>query len=247
MDEREENEILIEKMAGEVVETETAEHDGQLAFVFLEELVPSEMGSAISWEEAKSRSDQARRDLEDKYYRLLVNDLAGSPTSPDGKTQMVSKDTYDWYARYEYLVKHNWPWRVAAFIAWSTVPRKHRMPATQEELATKFLGLNSSRVIATWRQKYPQIERVIREFGADPLLAHMGDVLSALAESAANSSYRNNQDRKVYLEMTGKYRPASDIRVETDIDDEGDLSRLNEQERRRKAAIVRDAVKGDVK
>jgi hypothetical protein len=125
------------------------------------------------------------------------------------------------------------------------MPKKYRVPETQDKLAVELLGLTSDRVIMMWKQRHPQIEQIIRDFAADPLLAHLGEVMSALTASAANPSHRNYQDRKVFLEMTNKYRPQQDVTVRTEIDDASDLSRLDERAEREKALLVRKMVKGN--
>jgi hypothetical protein len=115
----------------------------------------------------------------------------------------------DWAASYHKLINAGWPWRIAAWVAWSTVPKSLRWPKTQNELATEVLGLTSDRTIATWRKKFPTLDQLIADLQADEMLDARADVLNALKLSASNVDYKSHQDRKLYLEITGDYVPAA--------------------------------------
>ena len=248
MDERERNELVFGQVAGELCGS-----GEQLVFGFVDD------DGSISAVDAVRVSEDALRALEGRYYRLMAAGMPNpnqtyprpgptpGPFLKEGEERQGrgGEVAYDWYPRYEYLTRLGWPWRVAVYIAWSTMPKKYRVPDTQDKLAVELLGLTSDRVIMTWKQRHPQIEQIIRDFAADPLLAHLGEVMSALAASAANPSHRNYQDRKVFLEMTNKYRPQQDVTVRTEIDDASDLSRLDERAEREKALLVRKMVKGN--
>lgn len=140
------------------------------------------------------------------------------------------KRAYAWLEVFERLLDSGWPWRIAAYISWASSPRLTRMPKTQEELAKDVLGLTSDRVIATWRAKNPNIDRVISIMQAAPLLEHRADVFKALAMSASMEDHRSNPDRKLFLEITGDYTPKAKL----DIDDKRkggeDLSGLSDAE-----------------
>jgi hypothetical protein len=239
MDERERNELVFEQVAIEI-----CQGGEQLVFGFVDD----DGDSAI---DAARISEDALRALEGRYYRLMAAGMRGERAGLEraglepAPTKEGGEVAFDWYPRYEYLTRLGWPWRVAVYIAWSTMPKKYRVPETQDKLAVELLGLTSDRVIMMWKQRHPQIEQIIRDFAADPLLAHLGEVMSALTASAANPSHRNYQDRKVFLEMTNKYRPQQDVTVRTEIDDASDLSRLDERAEREKALLVRKMVKGN--
>ena len=74
-------------------------------------------------------------------FRRLLND-SGRVT--------LEEELPSWADVYQSLLNANVRPRVAAFIAWATMPKKFRWPETQERLATEVLGLTSDRAIATW-------------------------------------------------------------------------------------------------
>ncbi len=114
-----------------------------------------------------------------------------------------------WYEEYQRLLDGNWPWRVAAYIAWSASPRILRWPDNQDKLATEVLGLTSDRQIATWRRRNPNIADMISALQVAPMLEHRADVIHALIESARDPDYKSHQDRKLFLEITGDFVPAA--------------------------------------
>lgn len=118
------------------------------------------------------------------------------------------KELPAWYSEYQELLKGGWPWRVAAYIAWASMPKAARWPETQEKLATDVLGLTSDRQITKWRKK-PAIFDLVCSLQAAPLLEHRADVFNALIISAGNPDYKSHQDRKLFLEITRDYVPAS--------------------------------------
>lgn len=122
-------------------------------------------------------------------------------------------DEADWAGIYHDLINAGWPWRMAAWVAWSTVPKTRRWPKSQEELARDVLGLTSDRVIATWRKKYPTLDQLIADLQASDMLDARADVLTALKQSAANSDYKHSPDRRLFLTMTGDYSDNKKIEV----------------------------------
>jgi hypothetical protein len=133
---------------------------------------------------------------------------------------------YSWWQDYRELTRRGWDWRKAVLIAWEASPAKSRSPATQEELATKVLGLTSDRVIAKWREKHPEMAEEVARMQAAPLLRHRRDVFDALAESAGNPDPKNHPDRKLALEMMGDYKPGNKVQLEggdTPIETKGTL------------------------
>lgn len=121
---------------------------------------------------------------------------------------------FTWWQDYQAIQAMGWNnWRVAVFIAWSASPGYDRMPATQRELAVEVLGLKDDRTIRKWREKHPEIEETIAAVQAAPLLRYRRDVFEALAESAANADANRSADRKLFLQLTGDLKPASQLEV----------------------------------
>lgn len=175
-----------------------ASQDGQqLAMGFLETIERDLAGatsSALSPEQAQLISNAARQALAD-----------GSAEDPERPAQ-------PWLDDYRQLLEDGWPWRVACYIAWRSAPKRNsdgteRWPKTQGELAREVLGLESDRVIRTWRERNPGIEAAIAMMKAKALFEHRRDVFNALVTSASNPSHKNHTDRKLFLEMTGDYTP----------------------------------------
>lgn len=137
------------------------------------------------------------------------------PAQTPGQTR--SREAFDtfekqhesarWWADYAHLRNEGFTWRIAAYIAWAASPLQMRWPATLKELATKVLGLKSDKVIYKWRRLNPEIEARVEKFRAEPLLRYRTDVLTALIDVASTPSPLSHPDRKMYLEMTGDYKP----------------------------------------
>jgi len=164
----------------------------------------------VSPDEARMRSEAARK---------LVDEAEEKP---------------EWFARYAELRSAGWSWRVACYIAWASCPRKSRDPKSQEELATKVLGLTSDRQIWTWRTKNPAIDETVALLQAAPLFEHRADILRALIDSATDPDYKHHQDRKIALEMMGDYVPR--VQLEDDRRRIDDLDQLPEEELRKLAS-----------
>jgi len=118
---------------------------------------------------------------------------------------------FDWHAEYIELADR-FTWRIAAYIAWVSSPRRGRKPVTQAELAS-LLGLRSDRTIRKWRAEQPEIEQEIIRLQASPLLNHRRDIYEALIDGALDVAY-GHQDRKLALELLGDYRPKGDVKVQ---------------------------------
>ena len=116
-----------------------------------------------------------------------------------------------WMSEYMKLREGGWHWRVAAYIAWASSPRKSRVPNTQDELAQQYLGLTSDRAIATWRKKNPVIDEMVSVLQSAPLWDHRADVFAALVENATTADYKTHNDRKLLLEITGDYTPSAKL------------------------------------
>lgn len=173
----------------------------------LKEAPEGKGGSPLSAQEVRQRNEAARLALKDKLEE------GGIP---------------EWAETYHRLLNANWPWRVALYVAWASMPRQRRLPKTQEILATDYMGLTSDRQIAEWRKAYP-IDQMVADLQADELLEDRADVFSALRFMATLPDYKAHNDRKLYLEMIGAYVPVTKLAAELrkrgiSADDLADLS-----------------------
>ncbi len=139
------------------------------------------------------------------FHRALV----------DRKKINEGEEIPSWADLYQQLVNAGVRGRIAAYIAWATMPKKYRFPETQEKLATEVLGLTSDRAIATWRKKFPEIDMMVSELQAEAMLEYRPGAFHALGSVASDPSYRANPDRRLFFEMTKDYTP----RVKSTIDD----------------------------
>jgi hypothetical protein len=115
-----------------------------------------------------------------------------------------------YYEVYLDLRDGGWPPRIAAYIAWASSPRQNRWPKTQDELAL-LLGLTSDRQFTKWRRANKAIDDLIAKLQIEPLLKHRADVFTALITSASTPDYKNQPDRKLYLEITGDHVPTTKV------------------------------------
>jgi len=133
--------------------------------------------------------------------------------SPGQRTSRAARKVFEqhadapWMRDYWKLRLEGWPWRHAAYIAWASAPTKGRWPETQAGLAVEVLGLKSDRVIRTWRQKNPDIDKRVEVLQAAPLMRYRRDVIEALVTVASRAESSAHQDRKLFLEMTKDYCP----------------------------------------
>ena len=158
-------------------------------YPFQLELIPKEIEDAQP-NYAKWRT---RKDL-NLESKLVFNSLAEPPA---------------WYEDYQRLVESGWPWRMAAYIAWSSVPKKLRWPKTQQDLAVNVLGLRTQRQISYWRCHIPAFNAAISDLRVVPLLEYRADVIQALIDSAINPAPKHHRDRKLFLEIAGIYTPTN--------------------------------------
>lgn len=135
--------------------------------------------------------------------------------------RMALKDKLDdtgdlpfWADNYHRLLQAGWKWRIAAYVAWASTPKKGRWPETLDQLAKDVLGLTSPRAIFEWRKKYSSIDQMIADLQADELLEARADVFHTLKLMAMTPDYKNAADRRVYLEMIGAYIPTSKLAAE---------------------------------
>ena len=167
-------------------------NDLQLEFdLDLDEVEFDAQERAISYAEARQISEAA-------FYAL--------------KDLMRERDC-EWFKDYLDLIEKGWPWRVACYIAWASSPKTGRWPETLQKLATDVLGLTGTRVIYTWRKKYPTIDSVVALMQSAPLWEHRREVFEALAEVAKMPDYKGHQDRELFFTMTGDLVKKSELRI----------------------------------
>ncbi len=135
------------------------------------------------------------------FYRRLV----------DTKKIDEGEEIPSWAEDYQRMLSANIRPRLAAYIAWATMPKKYRFPETQEEFAREVLGLSSDRAISTWRKKFPEIDMMISELQAEKMLEYRPGAFRALGEVASDPSYRANPDRRLFFEMTRDYTPRAKV------------------------------------
>jgi len=128
--------------------------------------------------------------------------------------KLESEDAPGWAEQYHELMISNVPWRVAAFIAWSTVPKHRRWPRTQDDLAREVLGLTSDRRITEWRRKYPYIDQMIASLQTAALLDYIPGSIEASGTVASEATYRATQERRLLWEATGIIEKSSKVQVE---------------------------------
>jgi hypothetical protein len=107
--------------------------------------------------------------------------------------------------------KRRWDWRKALYIAWHCVPTSKRWPKHKYELMD-MLGVNDA-TARKWRQNDPAIDERIMAGPKALLGGHIADVMDALAFVAKMGDAKAHQDRKLFLEMTGQYKPKGSVEV----------------------------------
>lgn len=129
----------------------------------------------------------------------------------DGGKLTEAEEIPSWAEAYQNLLNAGVRARIAAFVAWATMPKKFRWPETQEKLAVEVLGLTSDRAIATWRKRFPEIDMMISELQAESMLEYRPGAFHALGTMASELSYRTAADRRLFFEMTKDYTPRQKI------------------------------------
>jgi hypothetical protein len=175
----------------------------------------------------------ASRASKDRLDALLAARLA----KPDAAWAEASEVPVAWEALYRDLLeertpdgKLRWDWRKALYIAWNCLPTSQRWPKYEYELATDFLGLTNTRTIREWKLKDPEIEERIAAGPKRLLIGYVADVLEALVLVATTADAKAHQDRKLFLELTGQYKPAGKVELTgegggpIDVRDVGELS-----------------------
>ena len=112
-------------------------------------------------------------------------------------------ETPVYFEQYHRLINAGVPWRIAAFVAWSSVPKPYRKPPTQEEFAIQKLGLTSDRRIADWRKKYPAIDQMIADLQGESLMEWRPAVFEAIGWGASQKDYKAAAQQRLFVELTG--------------------------------------------
>lgn len=138
----------------------------------------------------------------------------GQAESRNAYQQFIERDRKpEWWEDYEALRAEGWDWRKAAFIAWEAAPALGRWPATQMKLAQEVLGLKSDRTIQKWRENDPAIDERVMKFRAAPFFRHLRDIIDASVAVAMTPTNAGTPERKMVFEMTGLYKPKTDMTV----------------------------------
>lgn len=150
--------------------------------------------SPLSWNEIQEREMAARMALKDRL-------------DEDGEIPM-------WAETYHWMLESSIPWKIAAFVAWSTTIKKYRWPKTLDELAVEVLGLNSARQIFEWRRKYPYIDQMIADLQASAYLEYIPGAIHASGEVASRPDYKSTAERRLLYEATHIIENKSKVTVE---------------------------------
>lgn len=123
------------------------------------------------------------------------------------------------------LLNAHVPWRIAVYVAWASVPKHERQPATQEALAREVLGLTSDRRIADWRKRFP-IDQMIADLQGEMLMQYRPGVFDAIGWGASQKDYKAAAQQRLFVELT-RDMPNPKIHVEdnravTDLEDLSD-------------------------
>src|SRR3990172_4691607 len=120
----------------------------------------------------------------------LENFAQGIQQAEDAAGKIEDKEEIpSWADVYQQLLNANVRPRIAAYIAWATMPKKYRYPETQDKLAVEVLGLTSDRAIATWRKRFPEIDMMISQLQAEAMLDYRSGALHAFGTVASDPSY----------------------------------------------------------
>ncbi len=129
-----------------------------------------------------------------------------------------------YFEQYHRLINARVPWRIAAFVAWSTVPKPNRQPPTQEEFAIQVLGLSSDRRIADWRKEFP-IDQMTADLQGESLMAWRPGVFEAIGWGASQKDYKAAAQQRLFVELTGDMpNKRIDLNTNWASQDLGDLS-----------------------
>lgn len=159
--------------------------------------------------QAESRASRARLDAL----------LEARRAKPEPEVEVADPEPVAWEAMYYDLLaekdadgRPRWDWRKALYIAWNCVPASKRWPKHEIQLID-LLGLTNTRTIRQWKANDPEIEERIKEGPKLLLGGHVANVLEALVRVATQADPKAHQDRKLFLEMTGQYKPRGTVEL----------------------------------
>jgi hypothetical protein len=75
------------------------------------------------------------------------------------------------------------------------------------------LGLSNTRTMRHWREQDPEMGERIARLPTEMLLGHVADVFDALVKVAKDPDPKCFQDRRLFLELTGNYRPSGNVNL----------------------------------
>jgi hypothetical protein len=129
-----------------------------------------------------------------------------------------------YFEQYHRLLNARVPWRIAAYVAWASIPKDARQPATQDAFAREVLGLTSDRRIAEWRKKYP-IDQMIADLQGEMLMQYRPGVFDAIGWGASQKDYKAAAQQRLFVELTRDMpNPKLDLITNKTAQDLGDLS-----------------------
>jgi hypothetical protein len=158
-----------------------------------------EGGEVLSWAEVQARSMAAK-------LALGVNEIPA------------------YFDQYHRLYNAGLQWRVAAYIAWASIPKDQRVPSTQDEFAKQVLGLTSDRQISEWRKRYP-IDQMIADLQGEMLMQWRPGVFDAIGWGASQKDYKAAAQQRLFVELTRDMpNPKIDVNTNPAAQDLSDLS-----------------------
>jgi len=156
-----------------------------------------------------------------------------------------------YFEQYHRLMEAGVPWRIAAFVAWASIPKDQRKPATQDEFAKQVLGLTSDRRIAEWRKAYP-IDQMIADLQGEMLMQYRPGVFDAIGWGASQRDYKAAAQQRLFVELT-RDMPNPKLHVEdnravADLEDlsDAELDALDGIAAKELLKKIRDAGAGDL-
>jgi len=154
-----------------------------------------------------------------EYKARLDSLLEARRAKPELQLQEAAKEPAPWEEFWRDLMeerdkdgKRRWDWRKALYIAWHCVPTSKRWPKHKYELMD-LLGVNDA-TARKWRQGDPEIDERIASGPKALLAGHVANVLDALVTVATKAEAQSHQDRKLFLELAGVYKPKGELALE---------------------------------
>lgn len=115
-----------------------------------------------------------------------------------------------WSDVYGVLVGRGWKWRRAAIVAWLSMPKKERIPATRRELAD-MLGCNVATIGRI--EDMPDVQVTLLAMSRTALLKALPSVDEALIGASSNPHYKNAADRKTFYQRLALLKEEHNVTV----------------------------------